>query len=663
MSQRSSFYITTPIYYVNGNPHIGHAYTTIAADVAARWHRHRGRDVRFLTGTDEHGQKVLEAAEARGMTPREHCDDMVARWQAMMDGLDVSYDRFIRTTDADHERLVHGVLQQLWEAGQIYKDQYRGWYLVKDEVFVTEKERDERLATGELAEGDFRLIEEANYFFRMGSYQQALLDHIEAKPDCILPASRRNEVLGFLRKPLGDLCISRPKSRMSWGIELPFDADFVTYVWFDALLNYLTGTGYTAGSEDGDWTAWWPCDYHLIGKDILTTHSVYWTTMLLAIGVPLPQHIYAHGWWVSSDGAKMGKSAGNAIDVELLAEEFGVDPLRYFLMREIAFGADGAFSYDGFLLRYNADLANDLGNLAHRGLSMSTRWLDPSVPPLGSRGPDEEALVELAREVVTAYATNIEALQFHKALDALWSLVKAGNKYVDTTEPWSLNRDGHTERLQTVLRHVQEVCFLAGALLLPVMPSKAASLLSKLGRPEEAARAHLDALLTDPSLALCGLAEGVSIEVGDPLFPRFAELPPRIAALFAPVDEPAPKPRPKQAKRKKGPKGPPPVIGFDVFQQLDLRAGRVVSAEQHPDADKLLVLTVDVGEDAPRTVVAGLRSRFAPEELVGLQVVVVANLAPATLRGVESQGMVLAAGGSEIVGLVSVDAPPGTVVR
>ncbi len=658
-----SFYITTPIYYVNGSPHIGHAYTTIAADTITRYQRLKGREARFLTGTDEHGQKVLEAAEARGMTPRAHCDDLVVVWKAMMSRLNIEYDRFIRTTDSDHEALVKAVLTKLWERGEIYKDEYVGWYLVKDEVFVTGKDHEARIASGELKEEDFRKIKEANYFFKMGSYKQQLVDHIEANDDFIQPENRRNEVLGFLRKDLGDLCISRPKSRMSWGIELPFDSEFVTYVWFDALLNYLTGTGYHPDPDvaDPSWNQWWPADFNLIGKDILTTHSVYWTTMLLAMGVPLPKHIYAHGWWVSSDGDKIGKSAGNAIDIDLLVDAFGVDATRFFFLREIRFGADGGFSYEQFLSRYNTDLANDLGNLAHRGLSMTTNWLGGQVPPLGEITDAERDLRELATAALRTFDTEMDALHYSRALSALLDVVGAGNKYIDTQQPWALNKAGNTKRLQTVKRHVLEICYFAATLLLPFMPEKSAILLEKLGRSPHAAERSLQSMLAAGRANLDQLPEGLPVNVGDQLFPRFREMPDAIQALFAE----APAPKPKKAKKPKKPKKGAPVeeIEFGDFMKVQLKVGVIQKAEQHPNADRLLVLSVDLGEPQPRTIVAGIKSKFSAEEVVGRKVVVVANLKPAKLRGVESQGMILAAGEKEVLDLVGVDAPVGEIVR
>ncbi|NCG21981.1 MAG: methionine--tRNA ligase, partial [Rhodobacterales bacterium] len=500
-----SFYITTPIYYVNGAPHIGHAYTTIAADAVSRYQRSKGLEVRFLTGVDEHGQKVLKAAEARGLTPQAHCDDLVVVWKQMMANLDITYDRFIRTTDDDHQSVVKAALNKLWKQDLIYQDTYTGWYSTAAERFWTEKDLVDGKCpdTGQAVEE----ITETNYFFKMGQYQARLIQHISDNPGFIQPVSRQNEVLGFLRRDLNDLCISRPKSRMSWGIPLPFDEEYVTYVWFDALLNYLTGTGYHPDGDDS-YLKYWPVDFHLLGKDILTTHAVYWSTLLMALEVPLPKHFYAHGWW-TVDGQKMSKSLGNTIDVGLLSECFGVDAARYFFLREISFGADGGFSYDGFLTRYNADLANDLGNMAHRGLSMTTNWLGAKVPQHGPLNDADLALRAQATQSLLAFDNQMEGLQFNKALDALWDLVRAGNKYIDSQQPWALNKAGDTERLATVMRHVLEVCFFVGVLLRGVMPHKSVELLTKLGRSEEAAQRWLTDALAAKEANLDALPAGL----------------------------------------------------------------------------------------------------------------------------------------------------------
>lgn len=663
MSDDTPIYVTTPIYYVNGLPHIGHAYTTIVADAYARWNRARGRRVFFLTGTDEHGQKVLQKAESRGMTAQAHVDDMVTHWRAMWERLEIDFDRFIRTTEPDHEAVVQAVLQRLHDDGLIVKKDYEGWYHVDDEIFVTDKD----VEAGLYDESELQRITESNYWFVMSRYQDQLLAHLESHPEFIQPESRMNEVKGFLRKPLGDLCISRPRARMSWGIELPFDSDYVCYVWFDALLNYLTGIGYHPDpAKAGDWTTWWPATVQLLGKDILTTHAVYWSTMLMGMGVPLAKQLISHGWWVSADGSKMSKRDGNAIDIGLLIDGFGADAARFYFLREKSLGGDGKFSYEGFLTRYNADLANDLGNLAHRGLSMTKNWIGGVVPSVGEATDLETQLRQQAARSVMAFAKGMDELDFHLALAGLWDLVKAGNKYVDTTQPWALNKKGDTARLATVMRHVLEVCLIAGACLLPVMPAKATELLGKLGVSRADAEALLHGLperAAGGELPMADLRTGAAVDPGDPLFPRIRDLPPAIAALFT-TDEPEPAKKAKK-KAKKGKARPQPAaeITFEEFGRLDLRVGRVLTAESHPKADRLLVLSVDIGEETPRQIVAGLASRFEPDALPGRRVVVVANLKPAMLRGIESQGMILAAGGSEVIDLVGVDALPGEVVR
>lgn len=664
MSEHETIYVTTPIYYVNGLPHIGHAYTTILADAYARWHRLNGRRVFFLTGTDEHGQKVMQTAEGRGLTAQAHVDDLVVHWRAMWERLDIQFDRFIRTTEPDHKDRVRAVLQHIWDAGLVEKRDYEGWYHVGDEIFVTDKD----VESGRYDASELQRLTETNYWFKMSAYQQQLLDHIAANPDFIQPESRRNEVSGFLRQPLGDLCISRPKARMSWGIELPFDDDYVCYVWFDALLNYLTGIGYHPdAAQAGDWQRWWPATAQVLGKDILTTHAVYWSTMLMALGVPLADTLQVHGWWTSADGDKISKSKGNAIDVGLLVDEFGADATRYFFLSEKSLGADGSFSYQTFLTRRNADLANDLGNLAHRGLSMTKNWLGGEVPALVQVSDLEDQLREQAAISVLGYAKALDVMDFHAGIPALFDLIKATNKYVDVTQPWALNKSGDRERLGTVLRTILEVCHVAACCLLPILPSKAEELLHKLGRTRAQGEATLLGLRQRASigeLSLDDLVVGSSVEPGDPLFPRIKDLPERIAALFD-ADPAAPPAKPAKKKKKKGKARPEPAaeISFDEFSRLNLRVGRVIRAEAHPQADRLLVVHVDIGEASPRQIVAGLASRFEPAELVGRSVVVVANLAPAKLRGVESQGMVLAAGDASVVDLITVAADPGEVVR
>ena len=643
----SRFYVTTPLYYVNDKPHIGHAYTTIAADVIARWHRLKGDDVHFLTGTDEHGQKVYEAAERRGMTPKQHADDMVQPFQNLWERLGITNDDFIRTTEERHTEVVQAVLVMLYERGDIYAADYEGWYSTSAERFWTEKD----LVDGKCPDTGqpVHWLKERNYFFKMGTYADQLRQWIVDHPDFLRPDSRRAEIEGYLRKDVGDLCISRPKTRLPWGIAMPFDTEYVTYVWFDALLNYITAAGYHPDPAKNTMDRW-PATYQIIGKDILATHAVYWSTMLFALGLPPAQCLYAHGWW-TVEGQKMSKSLGNVVDPNLLIDAYGREPVRYFLLKQIPFGGDGNFAHDDFMGRFNADLANDYGNLGHRSLSMVGKWCGGVVPPLDEPTERDNALTALAQRTLAEYTEQLEALQFSVAFETLWGLVRAGNKYVDSEEPWRLNREGDTARLGGVMRRALEICRIAAVLTSPIMPEKAVEMLEKLGLPE-IRFANLD--------SLDGLIAGAPLTLGEPLFPRMQKLPASILAARKAAEDAAPA-KPKKKKKKKV------IAPIDIadFAKIQLKVGLVVSAEAHPDAERLLVLKVNIGEPKLRQIVAGIASRYTTEDLVGKTVIVVANLKPAELRGVMSEGMLLAAGGREVVGLASIPegATPGMTVR
>jgi methionyl-tRNA synthetase len=660
----NSFYITTPIYYVNDKPHIGHAYTTIAADVITRWHRMNGREAYFLTGTDEHGQKVFEAATKRGISAKAHVDEMCEPFKALWAALDIKNDDFIRTTETRHTSVVSDVLQRLFDEGDIYTADYEGWYSTSAERFWTEKD----LVDGKCPDTNTKVewIKEKNYFFRMSKYADKLRAHIADNPDFLQPASRKNEVLGYLKKDVGDLCISRPKARLPWGIPFPMDAEYVTYVWFDALLNYISAIGYHPDGSTDAFEKWWPASYHLVGKDILTTHSVYWSTMLFAMGLSPAKCLYAHGWW-TIEGQKMSKSIGNVVDPHLLIDCYGSDAVRYFLMREIQFGADGDFSHAGLMTRYNADLANDLGNLAHRALSMTSKWLGGAVPALDANTAADDALQAVSDAAVADYRVQIEGMHIATALGSLWRLVQAGNKYIDDMEPWRLNREGQTERLAGVMRRCLEICRVAAVLLSPVAPNKGLELAQKLGVKS------LD--VADVQL-LSGLVADTPVAPGEPLFPRMLALPERIQAV---LDEVVPSTVKTVAKvsHKKKPKQEAKVaeetttieeaatieeattieefIQFEDFMKVKLKVGEIVSAEKHPNADRLLALMVEVGEDRPRSIVAGIAAKYVAEDLIGKKIVIVANLKPRKLRGVLSEGMLLAASGTELEGLITVD--------
>ena len=627
------FYITTPIYYVNDKPHIGHAYTTILADVLARYHRLIGVETHFLTGTDEHGQKVAKAAEANGCTPQEQADATVVRFEALWDKLDITHDDFIRTTETRHKVVVQQILQTLFDRGEIYKDEYDGWYCTPCERFYTEKDLEEGNCPECKREVDH--ITESNYFFRMSKYKTWLVDYIEQNPSFIQPDFRRNETLGFLRKDLNDLCISRPKSRLSWGIELPFDTDFVTYVWFDALVNYISAPGYL--SDEASFEKWWPADYHLIGKDILTTHTVYWPTMLHAMGLPQPKTIFAHGWWLIGRD-KMSKSLGNVVDPMQFAETHGVDAFRYFLMAEMSLGQDASFTDDAFRRRYNSELANDLGNMLSRVAKMINTYCDGIVPAAGDLSEEDLALRETTLAAAGAMVGHVESMRIDLGIAEIAGAVRAANRYLEQRQPWTLAKQGDEESralLDTTLYCAAEAMRIVSGMLFPVMPTKMAEFRAVLGCPAG-----------DPDYAL--LREWGHLEAGNALG-ESTSLFPRIQP---PKEEKAAKPA-KAASKESAAEGVA-LIEFTDFTKVQLRTGKVLEAEIVPDADKLLRLQVELGKET-RQIVAGIAKFYAPEDLIGMQVVVVANLKPAVIRGVESSGMLLAASTRKRLRLVTVD--------
>ncbi len=467
-----NFFVTTPIYYVNDKPHIGHAYTTILADVLTRYHKVAGIPSFFLTGLDEHGQKVKQAAEARGMSPLDHCNDLAPRFTDLWEKLEIQNDDFIRTTQPRHVQVVQAILQKVYDAGDIYCDEYVGWYSVSEERFITETEKD----SGEFR--DVAQLKEKNWFFKMSQYQQQLIDYIQKNPEYIQPEHRKNEILGFLRQPLGDLCISRPKSRMDWGIELPFDKDYVTYVWFDALINYVSAIGYL--TDDENFNQWWPA-VHLLGKDILTTHCVYWSTMLMALGLPLPRTIFAHGWWLMGE-SKMSKSLGNVVSPLDLIDRYGVDSVRYYLMREMVLGQDASFTMESFIKRFNSDLANDFGNLLNRVSGLIAKYFDGSIPPPSKQQGSDKPIIEKAVLLEDKVKTLIESMRIHEAIEETIVLVRCVNKYMEMQAPWKVAKTD-LERAGTILYVATEALRISAVLLSPVMPSKTAAVLDILGAP------------------------------------------------------------------------------------------------------------------------------------------------------------------------------------
>jgi methionyl-tRNA synthetase len=623
------FFISTPIYYVNARPHLGHGYTTVVADSISRFHRLKGEATFFLTGTDEHGDKIVQAAEANGQQPKEYADSISQLFKDLWPRLEISNDQFIRTTDERHKKCVQHVLQQVFDKGDIYFDEYGGHYCFGCERFYTEKE----LVDGKCPDHQTvpTFIKEKNYFFRMSKYLEPLRAHIEANPDFIQPERYRNEVLSMLKEDLGDLCISRPKTRLTWGIELPFDRDFVTYVWFDALINYISALGYPDGE---DYKKYWAGAHHLVAKDILKPHAVFWPTMLMAAGIPLYKGLRVHGYWTVNE-TKMSKSLGNVVAPLDMAAKYGLSAFRYFLLSEMSFGQDSSFSEDALVGRFNADLANDLGNLFSRSLSMTHKYFGGAVPECGDLQDLDREVLELGQNAMANFQTQFEHFQFSRAIKSLWELIRFLNKYIDSSAPWTLYKNQDLVRLGTVLYVILEGMRKIAVHLWPIMPSTAETMIRQLGGAFDLGGVDLEAEIT----SWFGLQPGTMVADRSNLFPR-QDLEPK-------AEKPA---EPKKVKEPKTPReqAPQPALAcpqcieFEDFAKVDLRVATVLSVDKHPEADRLLILKLDAGEDTPRQVVSGIAEFWTPEDLVGRQVVVVANLKPRKLRGQVSQGMILA---------------------
>ena len=626
MAEEKTFYITTPIYYPSNKLHVGNSYTTVAADAIARFKRLTGYRVWFLTGTDEHGQKIQRQAEAAGKAPRVFVDEIVAWIKELWQELDIQYDDFIRTTDPRHKEKVAQIFTRFYEQGDIYKGKYEGWYCTPCEAYWTERQ----LEDGNCPDcgREVELIAEEAYFFKMSKYAERLLDHIEAHPEFIQPNSRKNEMINnFLKPGLDDLCVSR--TSFDWGIPVPFDPKHVIYVWLDALSNYITALGY--GEEDSIFKTFWPADVQLIGKDILRFHTIYWPIFLMALDQPLPKTVFGHGWLMLQEG-KMSKSKGNVIDPRVLASRYSSDALRYFLLREIPFGQDGIFSLENFITRINTDLANDLGNLVSRALTMAERYFDGTLqePLVGDENSDTE-LRSLALETPATIETYTNDLKISDALTELWKLIRRSNKYIDENKPWDLAKDpANRGRLGTVIYNLIESIRFIAVMLQPFMPRTPASIWQQIGLKD------CPELQSWSSLQEWGaIKPGVVVERGDDLFPRLnlqAEIREMQENNHAGKSAPE-----EQAEIQEG------LITLDQFQQVDLRVAEIISAERVPKSDKLLKIEVEIGNNIKRQVVAGIAGHYQPDELIGRQVLFVANLKPVKLRGVLSQGMLLAA--------------------
>ncbi|HNS56429.1 MAG TPA: methionine--tRNA ligase [Smithellaceae bacterium] len=624
-----TFYITTPIYYVNASPHIGHAYTTIVADVLARYHRMAGVETFFVTGTDEHGDKIAEAAQKAGITPKEYADSISAQFRSLWPELAITNDYFIRTTDKNHIATVRYILEKVHAAGDIYFGQYEGYYCVGCERFYMEKELVDGKCPDHQTTPEHR--KESNYFFRMSNYQNWLIDYINEHPDFIRPERYKNEVLAFLREPLEDLCISRPKTRLEWGITLPFDENYVTYVWFDALINYVTALGYPEGEN---FRKFWPAAQHLIAKDILKPHGIYWPTMLKAAGIEPYRHLNVHGYW-NSDASKMSKSLGNVVRPLDLKDKYGLDAFRYFLLRDMVFGLDSNFSEEAFVQRLNSDLANDLGNLVSRTITMAVKYCDGKVPETSEANYDEN-LIQAASRTVEEMKSCFAEMSLHKALMAVWEFINITNKYIVEKEPWTLGKDpAAKEKLIAIMYNLLASLRAVAVLISPFMPQTAQKILLQIGAGDS------------EKLDLSGLLDWGTLRAGNPLT--------RGESLFPRIEKDKKMTTTGQEKPAIDLK---PEIDYDHFAQVDLRVATILEAQMVPKSNKLVKLKVDIGEE--RTIVAGIGKDYKPEELVGKKIVIVANLKPAKLMGVESRGMLLATDTAEGLTVLAFDREPKT---